>query len=45
MNMYRRNNFKSWFADVGFLYVIVSLLAGLSVVGLALVSTLGFLLD
>ena len=23
MNMYRRNDFKSWFADVGFIYLIV----------------------
>ena len=29
MNMYRRNDFKSWFADVGFMYVIVSAVVGL----------------
>ena len=23
MNMYRRNNFKSWFLDVGFIYLVV----------------------
>ena len=23
-DMYRRNDFKSWFADVGFLYVVVA---------------------
>ena len=23
MNMYRRNDFKSWFADVGIIYLIV----------------------
>ena len=30
MNMYRRNNFKSWFADVGFLYIVVALFVGLA---------------
>ena len=36
MNSYRRNDFKSWFADVGFLYVIVVLLVTLCFLGVGL---------
>ena len=36
MNVYRRNDFKSWFADVGFLYVIVTVLVMLCFAGLGL---------
>ena len=24
MNMYRRNSFRDWFSDVGFLYLVVA---------------------
>ena len=36
MNVYRRNDFKSWFADVGFLCVIVTVLVILCFAGLGL---------
>ena len=36
MNSYRRNDFRSWFADVGFLYVIVALLVTLCFLGIGL---------
>ena len=36
MNVYRRNDFKSWFADVGYLYIIVTVLVILCFAGLGL---------
>ena len=36
--MYRRNDFKSWFADVGFIYVIVGLLISCSMLIAALIN-------
>jgi len=36
VNVYRRNDFKSWFADVDFLYVIVTVLVMLCFAGLGL---------
>ena len=35
--MYRRNDFKSWFADVGFIYVIVGLVISCSMLIFALI--------
>ena len=42
MNMYRRNNFKSWFDDVGFLYVVVALFVAVVVLVPTLASLVSF---
>ena len=36
MNVYRRNGFRSWFEDVGYLYIIVTVLVVLCFAGLGL---------